>query len=350
MVADPGQLKFGLAVVGQPFMGYAEAQQLLDVARYLDGSRFDAMFYVDHLFLEGDRYLALPRDVQRPYQLECYTTLASIAAVTKRLRVGPSVTPIPLRHPSFVAKMAATIDVISGGRFILGVGTGWNRREYAAYSHDYLESPRDRFDKFLEGLEVVRALFETDGLVNYEGRHYRLEGAPFYPKPVQKPGPPIWIGGASKRTLRAVASLGDGWCPAAPHYNAVSPEVYAAGLADIRRQAAENGRDPESIMTAVILYTSIAESHDEAMQLAEAQHLRDDWKEIPLEDMQKSGVLVAGTPSECAAHLLRYVEAGVRYPIVCPVPFTMENTANAARLYSEQVIPELVSEVGAHLG
>lgn len=82
------------------------------------------------------------------------------------------------------------------------MGTGWNRHEYSTYYHDYLEDPSARFDKFLEGLEVVRAPFETDGLVTCEGRHYHLQGASFYPKPVQKPGPPIWLGGASAPCAR----------------------------------------------------------------------------------------------------------------------------------------------------
>ncbi len=339
MSSSPTGIRFGLLTMCQPFTGHREAQSLLELARYLDGTGFDATFYVDHFFLEGDRYLAEPRDVDRPYQLECYTTLASIAAVTRRLRVGPLVTPLPLRHPSFVAKMAATIDVISGGRMILAVGTGWNRREYTAYSFSFGEPFRTRFEKTVEGVEIIKALWTTDGPVTYTGKYYQFDRAPFYPKPVQKPHPPIWFGGAGSRTLDAVARLGNGWSPAAPHYDAVSPEVYRRGLATIREKAAACGRNPDEILPAFLLNTSIARTREQAWNLAKAQHLRADWRPTSIEQMQASGVLAVGDPSACVAHLQRYVDAGARYFIVCPVPFTMEAAWSMARLYAEQVIP-----------
>src|SRR3990170_5827176 len=113
------------------------------------------MFFVDHFFLEGDRYLAEPRDVEKPYQLECFTTMASVAAVTSRLRVGSLVTPVPLRHPSFIAMMAATIDLFSGGRVTLGVGTGWNPHEHSAYSFPFEERFSRRLGMLAEGVEVI---------------------------------------------------------------------------------------------------------------------------------------------------------------------------------------------------
>jgi probable F420-dependent oxidoreductase len=315
----------------QPFTGHREAQSLLELSQYLDANAFDALFYVDHFFLEGDRYLAEPRAVEKPYQLECFTTLAAVAAVTRRLRVGPLVTPLPLRHPSFVAKMAATIDIFSGGRLILAVGAGWNRREYSAFSFPFEEKLSTRFEMLTEGVEIIRALWTTQGPVNYVGKHYRLEEAPFYPKPVQKPYPPIWFGGAGPKALDAVARLGNGWSPAAPHYNAVTPEVYRRSLAIIR--------DPGQILPAFLLNTSISESKEQAWQLARAQQLREDWKDIPLDDMRASGVLAVGDPEDCIAHLQRYVDAGVRYFIVCPIPMTMASAREMARLYVESVIP-----------
>lgn len=339
MTVPAPSIRFALLVMTQPLCGHREAQSLLDLARYLDEAGFDAMFQVDHFFLEGDRYLAEPRDVTKPYQLECYTTLAAMAAVTRHLRVGPLVTPLPLRHPSFVAKMAATIDVISGGRMIMGIGTGWSRREFTGFSFPYDESFKVRFEKTIEGVEMLRALWTTDGPVTYHGKHYRLEEALFYPKPVQKPYPPIWFGGAGSKALDAVARLGDAWTPAAPHENAVSPEVYRRGLATIREKAAAYGRDPGEILPALLLNTSIAATKEEAWRLARAQQLRDDWKDIPIAAMRDSGVLAVGDAEDCIAHLRRYVDAGVRYFTVCPVPFTMEKAWDMARLYADQVIP-----------
>lgn len=334
-------IRFGFLPMCQPYTGSEEARSLLDLARYLDDSGFDSLFYVDHMFLEGDRYLAEPRDVNKPHQLECYTTLASVAAVTRRLRVGPLVTPLTLRHPAFVAKMAATIDVLSGGRMILPVGTGWNRREYTSYSLPFEESFGRRFAKTLEGVEIIRALWTTDGPVTYKGEYYQLQAAPFYPKPVQRPHPPIWFGGAGSKALDAVARLGNGWSPAAPHYNAVSPEVYRRGFDVIREKAAAYGRNPDDILPGFLLNTTISETRAEAWRLGAAMQLRSDWKDIPLEQFRDSGVLAIGDPQECIAHLQRYVDVGVRYFIVCPIPMTMKAAWRTARLYAEQVIPHI---------
>ena len=340
MTSDRG-IRWGFLPFSQPLSGAKEAQSLLDLARYLDETAFDGIFFVDHFFLEGDRYLAEPRDVDKPYQLECYTTLASFAAVTRRIRVGPLVTPVALRHPSFIAKMATTIDVFSNGRLILPLGTGWNPREYTSFSFQFDEKFSVRYAKLIEGAEILRALWTTDGPVTYRGTHYRLEAAPFYPKPVQKPHPPIWFGGSGPKALDAVARLGNGWSPAAPHYNAVTPEVYRRGLATILEKAAAYGRNPEEIERGFLLNTTISESRSEAWRLAAANQLRADWKNTPLEQMRESGVLAVGDPEDCIAHVQRYVDAGVRYVIVCPIPMTVDAAWKMAKLYAEKVIPHV---------
>lgn len=335
------RLGFGLLVMTPPFAGVEHAQWLKALAQAIDGNGFDAMFAVDHIHLAGDRYLADPRDIDRPFQWECWTTLATIAAVTERLRVGPLVTPLPLRHPVLVAKMAATIDQFSDGRLILALGTGWKGVEYTTYNLPYEPTFKARFAALREGVEVVRALWTTDGPVDYMGEHYRLEAAAFYPKPVAEPTPPIWFGGAGPSALDLVARLGDGWTPAAPHYDAVSPEVYRDGLAKIRELAVGYGRDPWAITPAFLLNTAIARDRSAAWDAAEAQHLRDDWKDTPIEQMRSSGVLAVGTPDDCIDHLKRYYAAGVRFFTVCPVPMTMDAAWRTAELYQERVIPAL---------
>lgn len=339
-MSGPADTKVGLLYMTPPTMDAGDAAALLDIARYMDETDFDALFFVDHFFLEGDRYLATPRDVGKPHQIEAYTSMAAVIGATRRLRTGTMVTPLPLRHPSFVAKMAGTIDLISNGRLNLGVGTGWNPREYSAYSFDFEQSYLARLEMLTEGVEIIRKLWSYDGDVVHDGKHYTLEAAPFYPKPVQKP-PPIWFGGSGKKTLDAVARHADVWSPAAPHYNAVSPEVYAEGLRTVRKKALEYGRDPDSILPAVLLNTSVATTRELAWERAKAQQLRSDWKDIPLEAMQESGVLAVGTPDDVVAHLQRYIDAGARYITVCPVPMTTEVVAETARLYAEYVIPAL---------
>lgn len=330
---------FGFVPMTEPGTGIAEARSMLDLARHVDGRGFDVFFAVDHLHLAGDRYLAEPRDVDRPYQLECWTLLASIAAVTQRIRVGPLVTPLPLRHPAVVAKMGATIDLLSAGRLLMAVGTGWKAPEYESYNLPYEESFKRRFAQTLEGVEVMQALWTHDGPVDYAGSHYRLDGAKFYPKPAQQPRPPVWFGGSGPSALEAVASLGDGWTPAAPHYDAVTPEVYRTGLQTIRDKASAYGRDPDSITPGILLNTSISADRETAMTLASAQQLRDDWAGKTIPEQQESGVLAAGTPGDVVEHLKRYYEAGARFFTVCPIPMRMDNAWRTATLYMDYVIP-----------
>lgn len=334
-------LNLGLLFMTPPFMGVDEVQSLLGLARDLDAVPFDALFFVDHMFLEGDRYLAFERDVDRPYELECYTLLAACAAVTTRIRLGTLVTPLPLRHPAFVAKMAATIDTVSRGRMTLGVGTGWPAREYEAYGLPFEASHRRRMEMVVEAIEMIRSLFGSPDLVDYEGEHYRLRRAPFFPKPVQGAGLPIWVGGSGPTSRDLAAKLGDGWTPAAPHYNAVSPDVYRDGWAEIQQRATAYGRDPDQITPAVLINTTISSTREVAWEAARAQQLRSDWKDISLVSMQESGVLAVGTADDCLRQIERYVVAGARYVTVCPVPMTMDNVRRTVELYAEGVLPRL---------
>lgn len=342
-MSDPGPegVTIGLLLMTPPSMDGGQIQSLLDLVRDLDTVPFDALFFVDHLFLEGDRYLASARDVDRPYQLECYTLLAACAALTTRIRLGTLVTPLPLRHPAFVAKMAATIDVIARGRMILGVGTGWPAREYEAYGLPFETSHRRRVEMVVEAIEVMRRLYGSPDPVDYEGEHYHLKRAPFFPKPVQGEKLPIWVGGSGPTSRDLVAKLGDGWTPAAPHYNAVSPDVYREGWVDIRERAASYGRDPAEITPAVLINTTISSTRDAAWDAARAQQLRSDWKDISLASMQESGVLAVGTADDCLRQIERYVAAGARYVTVCPVPMTMDNARRTVELYAEGVLPRL---------
>lgn len=338
---DPG-VSVGLLMMTPPFIDADQCQSLLDLARDLDASQFDALFFVDHMFLEGDRYLAFERDVDRPYQLDCYSLLAACAAVTSRIRLGTLVTPLPLRHPAFVAKMAATIDLLSRGRLILGVGTGWPAREYAAYGLPFETSHRRRTEMVIEAMEMMRSFFETPDPVDYAGKYYRSQRAPFFPKPVQGARLPIWVGGSGNTSRDLVAKLGDGWTPAAPHYNAVSPDVYRKGWADICARATAYGRDPDGITPAVLINTTISDTRDAAWGAARAQNLRVDWRDISLASMQESGVLAVGTAEDCLRQIERYADAGAKYVTVCPVPMTMDNARLTVERYAEKVLPRLV--------
>jgi F420-dependent oxidoreductase-like protein len=179
--------------------------------------------------------------------LEGWSTLAALAAVTSRIRIGCQVTGVPYRHPSVLANMAATVDVISGGRLILGLGAGWNQDEADALG---LRLPplKERFDQFDEAIEVIVSLL-TQERSTFAGQHFTLNEAFCEPKPVQRPHPPIAIGGnGEKRTLRTVARR-------AQHWNSISqdPAEWLRKREVLHAHCADIGRDPAEIETSVLL-------------------------------------------------------------------------------------------------
>jgi F420-dependent oxidoreductase-like protein len=179
--------------------------------------------------------------------LEGWTTLTALAQATSRLRLGVLVTGIHYRHPAVLANMAATLDIVSGGRLELGIGAGWNTDEANAYGIDLLPI-KERMDKFDEACDVIIALL-TETRADYAGKYFTLTGAYCEPKAVQRPHPPICIGGSGeKRTLRTAARV-------AQHWNFVGGPVteYVRLKGVLAEHCRSFGRDPASIMTSAHL-------------------------------------------------------------------------------------------------
>lgn len=180
-----------------------------------------------------------------------FVAMSFAAAHTTTLRLIPNIVVLPYRNPFLVAKAGATLDLLSGGRFILAVGVGYLRREFAALGVDY----EQRAELFDEALEVIRAIWTTDDL-SFEGKNFNARGITAHPRPVSDPHPPIWIGGNTGAARRRVARNGDGWCPfAAPAALARtagtaaldSLERLAGGVTDLRRRIDDAGRDWSTI-------------------------------------------------------------------------------------------------------
>ncbi len=173
--------------------------------------------------------------------LEGWLTLTALAQATHRLRLGTLVTGIHYRHPAVLANMAATLDIISGGRLELGIGAGWNEEESGAYGIE-LGSPRERSDRFEEACQVITELLSQQ-TANFAGQYYQLTDARCEPKPVQRPHPPICIGGSGEqRTLRTTARF-------AQHWNFVggTPEEFARKRDVLYAHCRDIGRDPAEI-------------------------------------------------------------------------------------------------------
>jgi F420-dependent oxidoreductase-like protein len=177
--------------------------------------------------------------------LEGWTVLAAMAAETQRIRIGCQVTGMVYRHPAVLANMAATVDIVSGGRLDLGLGAGWNAEECDAYGIE-LPPLKERFDRFDEGVEAVVRLL-SDEVTTFDGRHVKLTAARCEPKPVQQPCPPVVIGGTGRRrTLRTAARWADQW-NSLPR----SPEAWRELREVLDGHCATEGRDPEEIESSV---------------------------------------------------------------------------------------------------
>lgn len=229
--------------------------------------------------------------------LDCWIALAWLASHTRRLNFGPLVSPVSFRHPVIMARQAAAIDDLSGGRLQLGVGAGWQEREHRAYGFALLD-PAARMDRLEEALEVITRLLRSDAPVSFQGQYYRLEEALLLPRPRRAGGPPIVIGGnGPRRTLPLAARYADEW-------NAVM--IDAATFAERNRLLDEllraQGRQPETVRRS--LMTTLIFGRDDA-QLQQRLRGRDG------QVLRQRGALV-GTAGALVEQLGVLAEAGVQ--------------------------------------
>jgi probable F420-dependent oxidoreductase len=242
-------MRFGFPIPTRGALG------TLDVVRRLgqaaDEYQFDSVWVTDHIVIPkatGSKYPysadgSMDLEAAAHY-LEPITVMSFLAGVTERPAIGSSVLVMPYRNPILTAKMVATLDVMSRGRVILGVGVGWMREEFEALGVTTYGQRGAVTDEYIQ---ILRALW-TEEWPSFKGRFYAFDEVRCFPKPVQKPHPPIWIGGHTKAALRRAARLGDGWHPIGLRPPAgLQPEEYERAAAAVRAQAKEAGRDPRAI-------------------------------------------------------------------------------------------------------
>ncbi|MBI4638998.1 MAG: LLM class F420-dependent oxidoreductase [Candidatus Rokubacteria bacterium] len=243
-------MEFGFSLPGRGPL--AKVGLVLRIAARADELRFSSIFVTDHIVLPVSAARSvypyapsgqLPGGSQQDY-LEPLAMLSALAHATRRVRIGTSVLVIPYRNPLVTAKMLATIDVLSGGRVILGAGTGWLREEFEAVAAPPFAERGRVTDEYLG---LMRLAWTTDP-VSFEGSYYRVGDVHALPKPVQRGGIPIWIGGHTDAALRRAATLGDGWHPIGLRAPVMLlPAEYATSVKRLHALAREAGRDPGSI-------------------------------------------------------------------------------------------------------
>jgi F420-dependent oxidoreductase-like protein len=286
-------MKFGAQLVN-----YATTwKDTLSTINAVERGVWNSLWYSDH-FLPP----APGGNVEHIAALESWSMITATAAVTKRVRLGILVTGNTYRNPALLAKMAATVDQISGGRLILGIGASWYEREHEAFGWEF-PGVKERSDRLEEAAELIKLLFTAKGPVDYNGRYYKLNKAHFSPPCTQKPHIPIMVGGnGEKRTLRTLARFGD-ICNLDFNYPA-SPELFKHKMEVISHHCEDIGRDPAEIKKTIHIPLRLENDEKKAAEIRKA---RGEW-------------IFCGTASFIIDRIQQYMDAGVEEIMFGGVP------------------------------
>ena len=304
-------------------------EQWVALARACEEHGLQGLFRSDH-------YLSFD-DPRERGALDAWTTIAALASITDRIRLGTMVSPVTFRHPSQLAKAVVTADHVSGGRVELGIGAGWFEREHQAYGFPF-PSTAERVDLLAEQIEIVHRLWDRDeDEISFDGRHYRLDASVALPKPVQEPHPPLIMGGAAGPRSAALAAR---W---ADEYNVTSVDPAAAQERRERVAAACEavGRDPDSIRFSIMTTTVVGADRPELERRAGAL-LRKEGEgndvEGYLEDPRPHQLV--GTVEQVVERLRAFAEAGVQRVFL---QHLVHEDLEMVALVGREIVPAVVS-------
>jgi len=296
------------------FLSLHPPQEQFALARRVDALGFDSIWTGDHVSFHTPLY-------------ESLTLLASYAGITSRVKLGAGVYLLALRQPTVAAKITSTLDALSGGRLIFGVGVGGeNPKEFEACGIPH----KERGARVTEGIDVVRALWR-DSPASFKGRFTQFEGVSIDPKPVQNPAPPIWIGGRSDAALARAGRQGDGWIS-----YAIQAERYKQSLAKIETAATAAGRQLEGFAKAHLTFITVGKDYESAERAwVERLSIRYAQDFAPL--AKKYGII--GTPPQCAEQLQRFIEAGCSYFVLNAICDAVDE-AEQIETYAAEIFPK----------
>ena len=270
--------------------------ELIEMARVAERVGFDSLWLGDHLLYD------LPNgEVRGPW--EVWTSLAAIAASTERIELGPLVASVGFHAPAMLAKQAATVDAISGGRLLLGLGAGWNEREYAAYGFPFDR----RVDRFAEAFTIVRTLLR-DGRIDHDTELYRLVDCVLDPPPARPGGPALIIGSIGPRMLAIALPHVDAWNVWWSQYGNTA-EGFAATKRQVDEACAAAGRDPDDVAATAAVLVQISGGTGRVMGDAAGKGIEP----------------VRGTAAEIAEQLAGFAAAGARHLQLVVDPITIES-------------------------
>jgi len=288
--------RFGLQIPNFTYPGVGERElfsRVADIAGAADESGFDSVWVMDHFY-----QIHMVGPATDP-MFEAYTLLGAIAARTSKVSVGAMVTGVTYRNPALLAKQVTTLDVISAGRAILGIGAAWNEEEHAGYGFEF-PPIGERMDRLEEALQICRAMF-TEDAPSFSGRHYAISHALNVPRPVRPQGIPILVGGGGeRRTLALVAKYGD----ACNLFGDLATVRHKLDV--LERHCEAVGRDPATITKTRLGGLVIAETAELAERKgAEMARARG------MDPERYRGYVVAGDPDSVCEQLGAYFDAGL---------------------------------------
>lgn len=293
-------MKFGVALPN--FGKYAKKDTILEIAKAAEELGFDSIWVSDHIVIPKSH-----RGFGNVFY-EPLTTLAYIAACTTRIHLGTSIIILPYRNPVVLAKIISTLDVLSGGRVITGIGVGWIKDEFDALGVPYTE----RGPLTDECIEVLKVLW-TEEEPSFKGRYYRFSGIKFLPRPVQKPHPPIWVGGNSRMAIERAVNAGNGW-----HSVGLTPEEIKEGVEYINELLSGKGREASDFVISL----------RKNLQIKGISEKKTDRREI-----------LRGTPDKISEGIERYKESGVSHLVFQVLSGTLEGIVETMELFSRKIRP-----------
>jgi F420-dependent oxidoreductase-like protein len=275
--------------------------QIIDSLKELitkaENSGFDSFWVMDHF--HQIQFVGKPEEPM----LEGWTTISVLAGITSKIKLGTLVTGVIYRYPSILAKIAATLDVLSKGRLFMGIGAAWNEQESLAYGISY-PSNQERMLRLEEALQIIRKMWTEEPSASFNGKYYKIQNAYCNPKPIQKPSPPILVGGSGeKRTLRIVAKYGD----ACNLFG--SAETVRKKLNILKEHCKSIGRDYDSILKSKLGAIVI----DDNKEMAKSR-VQQTFKGIPEEQINE--FVMYGTPEDILREIELLEQAGIQYLIV----------------------------------
>jgi len=295
-------MKFGLQ---HPVFSFdyrnRDTSQIVDSLKNLvtraESRGFDSFWVMDHF--HQIPFIGKPEEPM----LESWTTISVLAGITTRIKLGTLMTGIIYRHPSILAKIGATLDVLSKGRLFMGIGAAWNEEESSAYGIPF-PSVKERFLRLEEAIQIIRKMWTEEPSASFNGQYYQIKNAFCNPKPIQKPSPPIMVGGSGERqTLRIVAKYAD----ACNLFG--SAETVKRKLSILKEHCRSVGRDYDSILKTKLGVVVIDDDREMARK-----RLQQISKGIPEEQINEFAIY--GTPEDVLRQKESLEDAGIQYLIV----------------------------------